>query len=237
MLRRAHAVGVRAVISAGYDATRPEADMVESPVEVWRTVGIHPLAVSPREVGISVAWLNERLKVGDVVAIGEVGLDRRAPREQWSGQEELLFAQIELAIHYRLPIILHCVQAIGRLMAMLTDIGPRLPAVMWHAYSGSAELVDSLADLGCYFSFGGLATYTRSTRIHRAVRAVPWSRLLVESGTPDHPPVGVSTPSEPAHVRSVVQSLASLRNESPDLVATAVVDNALRLFGREPPPS
>ena len=60
---------------------------------------------------------------------------------------------------------------------------------------------------------------------------MPDERLLVETDSPDIPPVGIGQGSnEPANLTMVVQQVAELRNTTVQAVADLTFENAQRLF-------
>lgn len=83
-------------------------------------------------------------------ALGEIGLDRR--RGNANAQEKAFRGQLEIAAEFRRPATVHCVRAFGKTEAALRDFSGKIPAVLLHAYSGSAEQAKIFARLGCVFS-------------------------------------------------------------------------------------
>jgi len=108
--------------------------------------------------------------------IGEAGLDRCRP---YDGQEELLVRQLKLAREMKIPAVLHCVRAYGRLLDLLNEFKP--PLFLIHSYSGSPEITESFIRLGGYFSFGPALASEKNVRARRALAGVPADRLMIES--------------------------------------------------------
>jgi TatD DNase family protein len=132
-----------------------------------------------------------------------------------------------------LPIILHCVGAHARLLALLTRAGPLAAGGVLHSYSGGRELIRDYERLNLSFSFAGIVTRDNARRPREALKAVPLERLLVESDGPDQAAAGVSPArAEPAHVAVVLQAAAQIRDQSLNLLAETTSLNARRLFAR-----
>lgn len=208
-------------------------------------LGLHPWSVATAVPG----WLDRLealLAARPWVGVGEAGLDlgRRdlAPPEE---QEAALLAQLHLARRLGRPIALHGVRAWGRLLALLTPLGPQESGLLLHSFSGSAELVGPLADLGAFFSFSGVVTRSAAGRTHAAARAVPADRLLVETDAPDILPIlgaealadaalprdAASRPVNlPANLRVNLAALAALRGEAEETLGARCHANALRLL-------
>lgn len=234
LVERAAQRGVRHILNAGVDPLQvppwPFDDPVCDGVQLWRAYGLHPQAIDSFAVTAQLDRLAELVREPRVVAMGELGLDGREGMAPDGVQEMVLRTQLQLARQLELPVILHCVHRIGRLVEILADEG-RLPAGgMLHGFGGPAELVRKLRRLGYYFSFGGLVTQPNAKRCRAAAVAVPLDRLLVESDTPDHPPHQQGDASEPASIVRVIEELALLRREPVEKIRAATLANARRLF-------
>ena len=190
------------------------------------------MAVQANELDSHLQFLRERLSQGPAVAIGEIGLDTRKGLAGAEVQEAFFTAQLELADELELPVILHCVQAHGR-MAQLLKARGKLPfGGMVHGFTGSWEVAQDYLSVGLSLSFGGLVTRPNSKKAHDTARRIPLERLLIESDCPDHPASGWQPEqSEPASLSLIIQSLADLRGESVEMIAQATTDNASALFG------
>ncbi|MED5369444.1 MAG: TatD family hydrolase [Myxococcota bacterium] len=212
LLTRAREAGVQGVV---VPATHPDTwartcSMAALP-GVRVALGLHPVFI-PRgglEPGDLAGALQSQLVESGAVAVGECGL-HKGPIP-FSLQEQLLRVQLQVARALDLPVILHCVGAHGRLLALLQDFGP-LRGVL-HSYSGSAEMVPAYAALGLHFSFGWPVTWEEARRVRSALSATPPGRLMVESDGPDlphrrgHPS---ADPPQPADVAAIAAHMAAL---------------------------
>lgn len=201
--------------------------------------GLHPWYVGER----SERWLLDlevHLKAVHS-GVGEIGLDRWKKGLDPTVQEEVFLAQLDLARRLRRPVMVHCVQAWGRLLDLL-GAGPPLPAgLIIHAYGGSVESLKPLLDLGAYFSFAGDTFEERKARKRESLKAVPLERLLLETDAPDMlppPPYRLSSLREKGrerndavNLRGVLRAAAEVRGEAEEVIAGAVWENARRLLG------
>lgn len=203
-------------------------------------LGLHPWYVAGRSSG----WLErlERMVVQGGAGVGEIGLDRLARPLDESAQEECFEAQIALAARLGSPVTIHCVRAWERLMEILRGRRSLPPAMIFHAYGGSAELVAPLAEMGAYFSFAGSVLYDNRKTARAALSAVPAERLLIESDAPDMPPpveylaYGLALPggkvrNEPANLRGILRGVAKLRGADEAGLAAQMWRNAVTLLG------
>lgn len=121
-------------------------------------------------------------------AVGEIGLDKGCPQGKavdFALQKQVFKQQLELGKQLQRPISVHCVSAFGDLHAILEDMGTFPAGIILHSYMGSAEMVQSLAKFGAYFSFSGFITFKKLEQARKIVQAVPMDRILLETDAPD----------------------------------------------------
>lgn len=141
-------------------------------------LGIHPWFAESASAG----W-EERLLArlqGVRAGIGEIGLDKSC-RADIERQRQVFVAQLQIASALRRPVAIHCVKAWGPLLKTLEQFAQRkmLPAIMIHAYGGSAETLQRLIRLGCFISFSCRLIADRKR--HPAFLATPITQLLLET--------------------------------------------------------
>lgn len=232
MLTLAARAGVGWVLNAGVDPRRPlpQWDMPAG-VRLCIAAGVHPQHIDEQAFEAQLDALRAALDDKRVVAIGECGVDERAPASL-DVQAEALDAQLALAEEHDVPVVLHLVRAPARLLAAL-DAKPGVRGFV-HGFSGAPEVARELVKRGMHISFGGMVCRPTAKRAREAARAVPIERLLIESGTPDHPPDPMAARSDPRDLRRIAQELADLRDEDVDDVLKATCANFEALLGLGP---
>lgn len=141
----------------------PEAADVVAVVDGRDTWGIHPWRA---DVPAAVPVLEGRL------AIGECGLDAlRGPA--LDVQEAVLYRQVLLSEAQGLPLVIHCVKALDRLLALRREWHPSQPWML-HGFRGKPQQLRSLLAAGFYVSFG--AQYNPDS-----LRLCPLDRLMLET--------------------------------------------------------
>lgn len=231
VLRRAAEAGVGRLVVPAFD--RASWDMVtdlSSFDAVFPALGLHPWKA---DEGLDPGTLRDLLESTGSVAIGEMGLDSRVGEPSMDVQMDVFVRQLELALEMDLPVILHCRGAFEEMASVLGSrrFGGRLRGVM-HAFSRGPELAGRFMDLGLHLAFGGAVTRPRAGRARRSATTVPAERILLETDAPSIGMEGLDPHEvEPAHVRRVAESLASLREVSRDEMASVTTGNAERLFG------
>ncbi len=229
-LERAREVGVtRQIVPAVSADTWPRLRRVcAAHPGLYPAYGLHPyyLGQHRREhLGELENWL-EREKP---VAVGEIGLDYFIPELDRDAQIGFFKDQLKIARNFDLPVIIHARRAVDDVAKYLRQI-PDLRGMV-HSFAGSVDQAGRLTDMGFYLSFGGPATYDRAKRLHKVIRELPLEFLLLETDSPDQP---LSTHqgerNEPAYLAEVLQVVAALREQSPEVIAEATTANTLRLF-------
>lgn len=147
---------------------------VESPfIEgYYYSIGIHPWDLTVDSLKQQADSLCRQLPDRRIVAIGEAGLDKltEAPMPL---QLMAFGMQVEMAEEYKLPLIIHCVKAMGELLAAKKKFRPRQPWI-WHGFRGKPEQAVQLLDKGFYLSFGEFYS-------EEAMKIVPGDRIFLET--------------------------------------------------------
>jgi len=146
--------------------------------------GVHPL--NPDKNWLS--RLEEFLKAGSVSAVGECGLDffDREPLDEKKRllQMEVFDAQIELAVKYGKPLVIHGRKA-NEQMFYRSSLLSKCPSVLFHSFMGSPTEAESFLKKGinAYFSFGK-QVLNGNKNVIRCVKELPLERLLCETDAP-----------------------------------------------------
>jgi len=202
--------------------------------EVAFAVGLHPLDVAERWSETSAAAILSLAKSDPrVVAIGETGLDfyKASNRDD---QNQAFQAQLAIAQHLDLPVIIHCREAATAMAELLQTYWQQHGAVrgVMHCWGGTPDETQWFLDLGFYISFSGTVTFKNAREIQDSAKMVPGDRLLLETDCPFLSPVPKrgERRNEPSYVRYVAEQVARLRRASLIDLATQTTENACKLF-------
>lgn len=171
---------------------------------------------------------------GKLIAIGETGLDYFYYRETKESQKRLLKNYLHLAIHCKLPVIIHCRDAFQDFFDILDRDyminGVHGPGVL-HCFTGTVEEADEVIKRGWYLSLSGIVTFKRSEELREVAKRVPLDQLLIETDTPYLAPQNHrGKPNEPAYLPETAALIASVRGISLAELAAATSSNANKLF-------
>lgn len=230
-LARAYEGGVDRVVVIGTDATTSaralEITDVDSPVEIYATVGLHP-----HDATQDVAPVQELARMGHpkLVGIGECGLDYFYEHSPRADQRRVFATQIALAHELDLALVIHARDAFDDLFDVLGSEGVPERTVV-HCFTGTPEDAQACLALGADISISGVVTFKNAELLREAVRIVPLERLHVETDSPFLAPVPYrGRANEPAYVTVVGEFVAEVRGEGFVEVREATRANTARLF-------
>ena len=173
------------------------------------SVGIHPWYIE--NPSRQLQQLEETLRLPNVVAIGEAGIDKLVDTPM-NIQQEVFFAQARLAERVQKPLIIHCVKAWQELLAIRKQIRPTVPWII-HGFRGNARLAAQLIRQGLHLSFG--------EHFDPKALAVAW---------PDH--LLAETDDKGADICAVYQQIATSLKIDAKTLALQITKNA-RIFGAD----
>ena len=234
-LAAARTVGVTRFLIPSVDAASSEMalGLAATHAGVQAAVGWHPAFL---ESGVDLDALDRMINRGSVTAIGEIGLDRITKKADIVVQEHAFALQLAFAADKGLPVIIHCRNAFARAVQLLDDMHGRQPRGVFHAYAGSWEIAQHLANLGFFFGVGGSITRPQATRLRSTISRLPLDSLVLET---DAPYIGTANIDRgtmtPAHLPEVASALAELHGLAVETVVRVTTANAEALFGVERP--
>ncbi len=169
-----------------------------------------------------------------VVGIGEIGLDFHYDHSPRSLQRRAFRVQLDGAQRCRLPAVAHLREAHDEGIEILKDVGVPDAGCVIHCFTGDADRVAELVEMGCYISFAGPVTFKNADAIRAAAAVVPLDRLLVETDAPFMAPEPYrGLPNEPAWSVLTAARIAEVRGIPTAELAQATMDNARRIFRDE----
>ena len=236
VVERAIKAGVIGIVAIGIDAASNRASVAIANrfPAVRAAVGIQPNHVAEAE---AVDWDGVvRLVETEprIAAVGETGLDRYWDRTPFAQQEESFARHLALARKHEKPIVIHCREAEGDAVAMLSMAFDRHGPIrgVMHSYTGDAATATACLAMGLHVSFAGMVTFKTAGDLRIVAKSIPADRILVETDCPYLAPQAVrGKRNEPAYVVHTAAVLAAERGEPFDEFARQTTANAKLLFG------
>ncbi|MBB6118110.1 TatD family hydrolase [Nocardiopsis algeriensis] len=262
VIAAAEAVGVTPLVQVGVDlpSSRWAAEVAaEHPGKVWAAVALHPneaprivhgdgaqgvevddtdWAGKAREAGGTEALaralegIDELAALPQVVAVGETGMDtfRTGPGGALA-QEHSFRGHIAIAKRHGKAVMIHDRDAHEDVFRILADEGAP-ERVVFHCFSGDADMARRCAELGYYMSFAGNVTFASAESLREAAAAAPPELILVETDAPFLTPKPYrGRPNAPYLIPHTLRLLAEVKGMDEDELAAIVAANAGRAFG------
>lgn len=197
-------------------------------------MGLHPTDIEEdyKQVLIDMEAL---LKAPDqpYIAIGEVGLDYYWDKSKAKEQEEVFRVQIEWAIKYHLPLMIHSRSAHRQLVTAISEYKGEEISGVFHCFGGTKdEALELLQFPGFALGIGGVVTYKNSP-LPETLASVPLERIVLETDSPYLAPVPYrGKRNESSYLAEVLQKVAQIYNVSEKQAESVTNNNARRIFQR-----
>ncbi|MBR6340579.1 MAG: TatD family hydrolase [Treponema sp.] len=209
---------------------------VPEPVEgphkkIYLSYGLHPQSAGHINIKENAAFLEQLLQQKKLHAIGEAGFDYFTQdfRDQATLQEEMFNLQLDLALQYNMPMVIHARKANHKLFEYSRQF-KKLPAVLFHSFMGPAREAQSLIAHGinAYFSFGK-QLMNNNKKVIECVKELPAQNLLTETDAPWQFLKGEKF-THPAEIINVFKAFCQIRQSPPEELEKIFKSNFNNLF-------
>lgn len=199
------------------------------PNHCFAMMGLHPCYVKSNyqeELAIVEKWLHRRKFVG----IGEAGLDFYWDKSYVKEQYLALEQQIEWALQYQLPIILHTRNATQETIDVVAKYAGRGLTGIFHCFGGSTIEAKQIIDLGFYLGIGGVVTY-KNAGLDLVLKEIELKNMVLETDAPYLSPVPHrGKRNESAYLMDIAQKIASIKECTVEEVASVTTHNSEIIF-------
>ncbi len=167
-----------------------------------------------------------------VRGVGETGLDHfRTGPDGMAAQQRSFRAHIEIAKRHGKALVIHDREAHDDVLRMLREEGAP-DTVVFHCYSGDAEMAKVCAEAGYFMSFAGNVTFKNAQPLRDALAVAPPELVLVETDAPFLTPAPYrGRPNAPYLIPVTLRAMAEVKGMTEDALASAVAANTARAFG------
>lgn len=234
VVARAREVGVTHIFMPNIDDTTVDAMLgvcSRYPGYCYPMLGFHPTSVDAESLH-KVRRMKELLTKGHpYIAIGEVGLDLYWDKTYLEEQQQVLEEQIQWALEWDLPLVIHCREAFPELFQVLRPYRDTELRGVFHSFTGSMAEAEELVGFRNFLvGINGVVTFKKST-LSESLKVVPLTRLVLETDSPYLAPVPFrGKRNETSYVKRVAVKLAELYGTEIGEVERLTTENALKLF-------
>jgi TatD DNase family protein len=193
-------------------------------------IGLHPCSVNgeyEEQLRLVEEWLGRRR----FAAVGEIGLDFHWDKTFVSQQYDAFHRQIELALHYEIPVVIHSREAMSESIGVIREHQDGRLKGIFHCFTGDAGSAREIIDAGLYLGIGGVLTY-KNSGLAEGLKDIGLEYMVLETDAPYLSPVPFrGKRNESSYLRYVVQKLAEVKGVAPEEVARVTTENAQKIFG------
>ena len=187
VMERARQAGVSRIYMPNIDSTTIEPMLsvcADYPDFCYPMIGLHPTSVNEsyrQELSI----VRERLEApNNFVAIGEIGLDLYWDKTFLNEQLYVFEKQIEWALEYKLPIVVHSREAFDYIYKVMEPYKNTALTGIFHSFTGNAEEAARLLEFGGFMlGINGVVTFKKSS-LPDTLLTVPLERIVLETDSP-----------------------------------------------------
>jgi TatD DNase family protein len=227
VINRAIENGVKKfVIPAADPKDLPRAiELAQKYDEIYFAVGFHPVDIDKYDEKLITCFINHP----KCVAVGEIGLDYHwvKDEEQRKKQIKYFHKQIELALKFNKPIIVHIREASEDSLKVLREY-PEIRCV-FHCFNAAEQLLELKERF--YYGIGGVITFKNARKLINVFPKIPKNRVVIETDAPyltPHPFRGKR--NEPMYTIYVRDKIAELWGVEREVVEEITTKNAKELF-------
>lgn len=190
------------------------------PEQGYYSYGIHPWDLDNADFQLEKAFqtLEKKLKLHQVVALGEAGLDKMH-KESFEKQIELFERQIELSETLQKPMILHDVKSHNEILALRKKHKAKQPWIL-HGFNGTEQDIRQLTGQGLYLSVGENLLHLER-KIAKSLKNIPLDQLFLETDMAE------------IDIEKVYEAAAKLLEMDINVLKEQIFANFARLFGLE----
>ena len=235
VIARAKAAGVERILlpNINADSVEPMLSLcAQYPGYLYPMMGLHPTELAEGYEQV-LDRMEERLREAHhpYVAVGEVGLDFYWDRSQCEEQKAVFRRQVEWAVRYRLPLMVHSRAAHRELVDILDAYRGEALTGVFHCFGGTLEeAMELLSFEGFALGIGGVVTYRKST-LPDVLAHVPLNRIVLETDAPYLAPVPHrGQRNESAYVAETMRAVAAIYKMEPSDVEKCTNDTVKRIF-------
>ncbi len=224
VVERARQAGVKHVINASIKMEEAKENLILREkffpfVQILAGLAPHHASSHFHELEDHLTFIEENRNL--IVGLGEIGMDffHFQDSENWSIQEKVFRAQLQLAEAYDLPVVIHSRKAEAKCLEILNDFKVR---VVMHCFF-VPKLAEQVVAKGYMVSIPTL----KSKDVKKTIAKTPLEQLVCET---DSPWLWDPWPNEPKNVKFSYEEVARVKELGFEKVEEKVDENAKNFF-------
>ncbi|RYY69874.1 MAG: TatD family deoxyribonuclease, partial [Chitinophagaceae bacterium] len=199
------------------------------PAKCFAMAGLHPCSVK-ENFEEELAHIRDMLSQRAFIAIGETGLDFYWDTSFKQQQYIALERQIDMALQYGLPLVLHTRNAMQETIDVVKNYRSSGLRGIFHCFGGSLDEAAQIIEAGFLLGIGGVVTYKKSL-LPQVLADIDMKHLVLETDAPYLAPVPYrGKRNESSYIGEVAKKIAEIKNISTQEVDAITTENAASLF-------
>lgn len=233
VIARAKAAGITKIILPNVDSeSLPRMLQLESeyPGYCFAAIGLHPTSVK-ENYAEELAIVKKELERREYIAIGEIGIDLYWDKSFLKEQIQVFVQQIEWALEYNLPVIIHVRDSFRETMDVLEQFRGKGLEGVFHSFTGTIDQATEIIEFGgFYIGINGIVTF-KNSGLDAVVQQIDPRYLLLETDAPYLTPAPFrGKRNESEYLTLIAAKLATIFNINFNQITEITTENAYKLF-------
>jgi TatD DNase family protein len=232
MLTRAEHEGITKMLMPAIDSLTHEQMLTlenQFPEKCVSMMGLHPCSVS-ENYQEQLIIIEQYFQKKPFAAVGETGLDFYWDLTYKKQQYEAFQRQIELALYYNIPIVIHSRNSTDECIELVKKNQNGKLKGVFHCFSGNFEQAHKIVDLNFYMGIGGVLTF-KNSGLDSVMGQMNLNHIVLETDAPYLAPVPFrGKRNECGYLKYVVKKLAEIKKMAVEEIASVTTANAKELF-------
>jgi TatD DNase family protein len=234
VIKKANDAGVERFYLPAIDSTETNALLsLEQafPGKCFAMAGLHPCSVKA-DYKTELEFIYNQLTERSFAAIGETGLDFYWDKTFRTEQYEALQQQVNWALQFDLPIVLHTRNATQETIDVIAKNKSNDLRGIFHCFSGTKDEVQQIIDCGFFLGIGGVVTY-KNSGLAEVISDISLEHIVLETDAPYLTPVPFrGKRNESSYLKIIAEKIAVIKNISVEEVAEITTKNAIAIFNK-----
>lgn len=232
-IQRAKEIGISHIILPNVDSeSLPPMLALEADYSGYchAAIGLHPTSVNENYI-VELELVKSELERRNWVAIGEIGIDLYWDKSFLNQQIIAFQQQIEWALEYKLPVIIHVRDSFRETMDALIPYKNSGLTGVFHSFTGTLEEAQEILDFGGFLlGINGIVTF-KNSGLAAVIEKIDLKHILLETDSPYLTPAPHrGKRNESSYTQLVANKLSQIYNCSVKEIDAQTTRNALLLF-------
>ena len=237
ILEKARSVGIERflTIAVSPDNLEQVIALTEAHDDVYGTLGIHPHDAELYNDDVE-AIIRKNLasesRSHKLRAVGEIGLDYFYDNADRKIQRNVFERQLQIAVDYELPVVIHTREADEDTQAILANFAPLMKNKgVIHSFTSGMELARFCVGQGFNLGINGIVTFNKADNVREVVADTPIEKLLLETDAPFLTPVPYrGKENAPCYLPFIAEKIAEVKEISVEDVLAQCYKNSVETF-------